>query len=216
MLKECLSLLGIAHLDLLVITHFDDDHVGAWDVVGTLRPEVWVGLPPDVRKDRFVDEFLEVGLTVTEVSSGDTHRLGSYELLVLWPTRQPLSDEGNDSSIVVELRPDIDCRVCLSALLLGDLGEQPQQILQAHAKLGGMDVVKVSHHGSSDQHHGLYRALASTVALIGVGADNSYGHPTSNILSVLLEDSEVIRSDLVGTVTLHKNEVGDIVVWSER
>jgi len=216
MLKECLFLLGVAHLDLLVITHFDDDHVGAWGVVGSLKPEVWVGVTPDVRKDRFVNEFLEAGLTVTEVSSGDTHRLGSYELLVLWPTRQPLAKEGNDSSIVVELRPDGDCRTCVSALLLGDLGEQPQRILQAHAQLERMDVIKVSHHGSSDQHHGLYRALASTVALIGVGADNSYGHPTANLLSVLFEDSEILRSDQVGTVTLHKNEAGDIVVWSEH
>jgi competence protein ComEC len=54
------------------------------------------------------------------------------------------------------------------------------------------------------------------VALIGVGADNSYGHPTANLLSVLFEDSEILRSDQVGTVTLHKNEAGDIVVWSEH
>jgi competence protein ComEC len=77
-------------------------------------------------------------------------------------------------------------------------------------------VVKVSHHGSADQHPALYRLLEARVALIGVGVDNPYGHPAPGILRVLEESSVVIRSDISGTVTLHKNDAGDIVVWSER
>jgi len=135
---------------------------------------------------------------------------------VLWPTLLPLAPSGNDSSIVIEIRADLSCAVCLSGLFLGDLGEQAQRIMQARRPSLPVDVVKVSHHGSGDQYPTLYRALRASVALIGVGAENSYGHPTASILRVLAENSVVIRSDEVGTITLHKNPTGDIVVFSER
>jgi len=215
-LKDCLSLLRVRHIDVLVITHFDDDHVGAWRVVADVTAEIWVGVTPDARKKDFVDDFLAAGIPVTEVQEGHTLGLEDAELRVLWPSQAPLAAEGNDSSIVVSLMPRPSCASCLSAIFLGDLGEKPQRILQGRHALGPTDVVKVSHHGSADQYHGLYRSLAGTVALIGVGATNTYGHPAPGILGVLTEHSSVIRSDLLGTVTLHKNPAGDIVVWSER
>jgi competence protein ComEC len=150
------------------------------------------------------------------VSEGDEATVGSYGLEVLWPPIQALSEPGNDSSVVISLVPDGTCGECVSGLFLGDLGETPQRMMQGRHALGFVEVVKVSHHGSSDQHDGLYRALASPIALIGVGAENSYGHPAQSVLDVLAETGLVVRSDHSGTSTLHKNEAGDIVVWSER
>jgi competence protein ComEC len=45
--------------------------------------------------------------------------------------------------------------------------------------------VKVSHHGSSDQSDLLYERLAAPVGIIGVGANNDYGHPTERLLAIL-------------------------------
>jgi competence protein ComEC len=60
-------------------------------------------------------------------------------------------------------------------VFLGDLGERAQQILAARERFSPVDVVKVSHHGSADQYHPLYEALGASIALIGVGAENTYG-----------------------------------------
>jgi len=80
-----------------------------------------------------------------------------------------------------------------------------------------VDVVKVSHHGSSDQYAGLYQELGARVGLIGVGADNTYGHPTDKALGFLEAlGIAAFRSDQRGTLTLGKNSAGALVVWSQK
>jgi competence protein ComEC len=69
---------------------------------------------------------------------------------------------------------------------------------------GPVDVLKVAHHGSEDA--GLGDLLDRTVprlALISVGADNSYGHPTSDTLSILAANHvPILRTDRDGTIVL--------------
>jgi competence protein ComEC len=79
-----------------------------------------------------------------------------------------------------------------------------------------VDIVKVSHHGSKDQYPELYRSLGAAVGLIGVGVENTYGHPTRDVMEVIQETGVVLRSDRVGLVTLHRSATGGIVKWSER
>lgn len=215
-LERCLDLLGVRTLDVVLITHFDDDHVGAWRSVISKTNRVVIGSPDDPRKADFVADFSRAGWTIEEVARGHTVRLGEYLIEVIWPESSATTTAGNDSSIVVALQPLPGCNGCVSAVLLGDLGELPQRILLGRAELGGVDVVKVSHHGSADQHSELYRALGAPIALIGVGADNSYGHPAAGILAVLSEHSRVWRSDERGTVTIYRDLDRGLVVWSER
>ena len=215
-LRECFGLLGVSSLDLVVLSHFDKDHVGAWQVVVGRTTEVWVG-PTDSPADlEILSGLAKGGARIVPVSEGHTGTVGSYDLEVLWPTRQPLGEEGNDSSVVIALTHGPECARCLTGVFLGDLGEKTQQMLSARIKLGTVDVVKVSHHGSGSQFHPLYRLLQARVGLIGVGADNGYGHPTASILEVIRQSASVVRSDLNGTATLHRNETGGIVMWSER
>jgi len=75
-----------------------------------------------------------------------------------------------------------------------------------------VDVVKVSHHGSADQFVGLYQTLGARV-----GADNTYGHPTTRALDILrTSGTTVFRSDLHGMVALGRNPEGKLVVWSAK
>lgn len=215
-LRQCLGLLGVSALDLVVLSHFDKDHVGAWQVLVGITTEVWVG-PIDSPGDRDIVRALEAGgARIVSVHEGHAGTIGDYDLDVVWPARAPLGAPGNDSSVVIALGHNARCSECLSGLFLGDLGEKTQQILAARMNLGTVDVVKVSHHGSGSQFHPLYRGLRARVGLIGVGADNTYGHPTQSIVDVVGESATVLRSDLNGTATLHRDETGGIVMWSER
>jgi competence protein ComEC len=170
------------------------------------------------------DEHLDIttalasaGATVLEVSAGTRLDVGDYRLRVVWPYSESFAKPGNDSSVVVLLEPTSPCAMCVSALFLGDLGEQPQRILMGRENFGALDVVKVSHHGSRDQYNGLYRKVQPELGLIGVGEENTYGHPTRGALDILEASGTLpLRSDLQGIVTVSVNGDGRLVVWSER
>lgn len=215
-LEECLALLGITGLDLVVLTHFDKDHVTGWPALVGVTRELWTGPPENEADQRIIDALVEGGATHRQVRRGDAASLGAYSLSVVWPDKAPLGSPGNDSSVVLEARGDTGCTDCLSGLFLGDLGERAQQILAARERFSPVDVVKVSHHGSADQYHPLYEALGASIALIGVGAENTYGHPAPSLLAALSPRTTVVRSDLDGTATLQRSGGGGIVMWSER
>jgi competence protein ComEC len=69
---------------------------------------------------------------------------------------------------------------------------------------GPIDVLKVAHHGSEDA--GLDALLDRTVphlAVISVGADNPYGHPTPSTLATLAQRGiPTLRTDLEGDVEI--------------
>jgi competence protein ComEC len=186
-------------------------------VIADRVDQVWVGpvLQPDHRD--IVRGLESAGATVNEVSAGNSLPFGRYRLRVVWPLTDSFADAGNDSSVVVAVEPDRPCTYCLSGVFLGDLGEEPQRILLAREDFGSLDVVKVSHHGSRDQFAGLYQKIDATVGLIGVGEDNTYGHPTQSALDILsLAGTVPLRSDEKGIITLSPGEKGQLSIWSQR
>jgi competence protein ComEC len=69
---------------------------------------------------------------------------------------------------------------------------------------GPIDVLKVAHHGSDDAGLGpLLDRIRPQLAVISVGEDNSYGHPTRGTLSTLAGH---------GVPTLRTDEGGDVVI----
>jgi competence protein ComEC len=112
----------------------------------------------------------------------------------------------NESSLVV-LAEVVSPGGRLRVAALGDLETAGQSALlrddRARAGLAGVDVVKVAHHGSAKQVSDLYLHLGARVALIGVGTDNDYGHPSPSALDVLRRaGSTVFRTDRDGDVAL--------------
>ncbi|MCY7413824.1 MAG: ComEC/Rec2 family competence protein, partial [Salinibacterium sp.] len=234
LLSACFGELGITHIDLLVLTHFDRDHVGGAEAVFGMVDTVIAG-PGDDGADRaLLRRLAETGASVLQPWRGSTGTLGDLRWSVLWPapaagtggdtgSGSPMVrggfEVGNDSSLVIEFRGIGDCASgCLSSLFLGDLGQEAQEAVMRTHSLKPVDVVKVSHHGSADQSSRLYERVAGTVGLIGVGAENSYGHPTTELLSTLQGAGTVpFRTDTDGMILLAPGvEPGTITVWTER
>jgi len=210
-LDACLADLGIAHLDLLVLTHWDADHVGGVGAVVGRADRVLVG-PADGESDRLIAALSGGGAIVEQASEGVTGALGDLTWTVLWPPRRLAGIEpGNAASLTVR----VDClRGCVSAVFLGDLGEREQARVRS---LGPVDVVKVAHHGSADQSAALYERLGASVGLIGVGADNDFGHPTERLLDILAGIGTVgVRTDEDGLILVGAGEDGAVRVWTER
>ncbi len=72
---------------------------------------------------------------------------------------------------------------------------------------GDIDILKLSHHGAQNGGTELIQHTAPDIALIGVGAENTYGHPHDDILSALGAGVEIRRTDSDGTfsVTFDQN-----------
>jgi competence protein ComEC len=206
----CLRRLGVGRVDVLVLTHFDLDHVGGATVfagrVGTLLHGPMS--PGDERTlARVAAEH------VVEASAGMSGVLGEAAWRVLWPRGSAAFPPGNDSSVVIEIGGGGVPRT----VLLGDLGAQAQQALRASGAFEGpYDVVKVAHHGSADQDAALYVAIAASVGVVSVGANNDYGHPRAEALDMLsAAGTAVARTDVNGMLLVDDAD-GALTWWRER
>ncbi|HQJ35434.1 MAG TPA: ComEC/Rec2 family competence protein, partial [Rhodoglobus sp.] len=220
LMRRCMTELGIGRVDLLVLTHYDLDHVGGAGALVGRVDRVFVGPSSDPEDDRLRADLVAGGAHVEQVSRGPTGLLGDLRWEVLWPpSRLGSIEPGNPASVTLEFQPVGECASgCLSSIFLGDLGEDAQNRLLAAGPVGTVDVVKVAHHGSRDQSERLYERLHATVGVIGVGADNGYGHPTDDLLQILARAGTIPeRTDLSGLILLAPGaEPGTVRVWSER
>lgn len=225
LLRACLDDLGITDLDLLVLTHFDLDHVGGAAAVVGRADRVLVGPPSESADEALISEFASHGSTIVRASRGLSGMIGELRWQVLWPkSRLGSVEPGNDASVAMTFIPVGECESgCLSSLFLADLGERMQNQVLAAGPLPRVDVVKVAHHGSADQSATLYQKAHATVGVIGVGADNGYGHPTGTLLDILTATGTVAaRTDTMGLILLSPGEArgsgaarGSVALWSE-
>jgi competence protein ComEC len=217
-LQHCLEQLGITRIDLLVLTHYDLDHVGGVSSVYGKVTRAIIGPPSDPGDERIASELRANGARVDQVSAGESGVLGELRWDVVWPPPRGV-EPGNPASVTITLTPVGACgNGCLSGILLGDLGQESQARLLASGRVAHVDVVKVAHHGSSDQSALLYERVRSTVGLIGVGAGNDYGHPTRKLLDILAAAStRPLRTDLDGLVLVAPGrDGGPLRVWTEK
>lgn len=209
-LRRCVEFLAIDRIDLLVLTHWDADHVGGASAVVGHVDVIVHGPLDDERSSRALDPLVAAGADAVEVTVGDRGVLGEARWRVLWPKAG--AAPGNDASVVLDLEtPEY------RGVFLGDLGEGSQQRLLASAPVGAVDVVKVAHHGSADQSDDLYLQLRAPVGIVGVGADNGYGHPTDRLLDLLERTgTAAVRTDRAGTSLLTVDDDGGFSLWTER
>ncbi|CAN5310062.1 ComEC/Rec2 family competence protein [soil metagenome] len=219
LLRRCLDELGISRIDLLLLTHWDFDHVGGTAAVFGRVTRAMIGPTDGSPASGIGAQLAQHGAVVSQVSQGLTGQLGELGWEVLWPRARLGSVEpGNDASVTLRFTGIGECASgCLSSLFLGDLGDRPQALMMAANRIGPVDVVKVAHHGSGDQNPKLYAALHATVGVIGVGLDNGYGHPTDRVLGILADSHTLAtRTDLEGMALLAPAPGGGVTVWTEH
>ena len=74
-------------------------------------------------------------------------------------------------------------------------------------------MLKVAHHGSRLQDPTLLAEVRAPVALISVGADNTYGHPAPGTLDLLqAAGSQVFRTDQRGDIAVSRTSDGTVLV----
>jgi competence protein ComEC len=191
---------GVERLGAVVATHDQSDHVGGlWELLGQMRVD---RLVQGVLGRRLLDRARESGVVPEQVAAGEELRSGRLRLEVLWPPRELLGSsaalaEPNGYALVLLARWRR-----FSMLLTADAEAEV-----APLDVGPLDVLKVAHHGSDDA--GLAALLERSrprLAVISVGDENPFGHPTPATLATLAAHRvPVMRTDLNGSVAI---EVG--------
>ncbi len=204
---------GVTRLDLLVVTHAEDDHAGgAADVLrrvdvgafldgsdGVARPAAQAAQHAAADRD----------VRIVAPDAGMVLRVGAMTLRLLHPRAEPAARHAgadpNERAIVAEL----DARG--ARVLLPADAESPVT-LPLHLT-GPVDVLKVAHHGSADDGlPALLTAVRPRIAVICVGRRNPFGHPTPQALGALRDVPTLLRTDRDGSVRLDRTDRG----WEVR
>jgi competence protein ComEC len=183
---------GVNRLNLALVTHYHDDHIGGLpsvlDAIGAqtlLLPAPLTDLP-----SRYRDVFI--------ISAGDRFKLGDAEFTVLNPIEN--SDPAENNSSLVLLADFEGVKV----LFTGDIEYETETILADDNTLVPVDVLKVAHHGSdTSSTKEFLESVQPRYAVISVGRSNRFGHPSDVVLQRLENiGSQIYRTDIHGSVTI--------------
>lgn len=207
---------GITELDYVISTHAHEDHVGGLSAVldeftvtkAVFAPEK--GADTNCYKD-FLTSVAAQELLITVPEAGDEIDIGGSSLTFI----TPLAEEApgtNNSSLVTRIVYGEN-----SFLFTGDAERAAEMlILESEADISA-DVLKVGHHGGeTSTTYPFLREIMPQLAVISVGNNNTYGHPTEEVLSRLRDaDVKVYRTDMQGHIVI-SSDGENITVTTER
>jgi competence protein ComEC len=203
---------GITELDAVLISHSDADHCGG---LKYLLERVRIGRiiisghPSDQRiYNDALESAVRLGVAIDTVRGYDT-LAGAWPARGFLYSREDSTSNGNESSLVLYLRygrTDI--------LFPGDMGPELESILRERGLLGRCKVLKVPHHGArSNNPAGLTETVRPELAVISVGGNNRFGHPSPEALENYRAcGSRILRTDQCGAAIVETD--GDGVKYS--
>jgi competence protein ComEC len=192
-------------IEIILATHPDQDHIaGLIDVLRNYKVGA-VAKTEDpsesVTYQKFKEEIEKEKAQIVEAKKGTEIKFRNKALAkVMYPffeTGDIKDNDSNSGSVVVKIEFGEN-----SFLLTGDLPKnQEWELIGSDANLNS-GVLKISHHGSKySTGRDFLEKVNPEEAVISVGKDNSYGHPSEEVLNILNEKNiTVLRTDELGDV----------------
>lgn len=212
---------GYTKIDYIFISHFDQDHVGG---ILTILQEIKVKKVIISKQgentgnyQKFLEVIKEKGIPVTIVKKGDRVKIEKEIYFdILWPTSELIQENKiNNNSLIMKMY-----YYNFSVLFTGDIEEKAEKkILETYKnekdKLVS-HVLKVAHHGSKTSTiKEFLDAVNPKIALIGVGKNNMFHHPSEEVIDELKEYGiSIYRTDERGEITIHVNRQGNFKMKS--
>ena len=203
----------IKTLDYVIISHFDEDHAtGVAQILGKIDVSSII-LTRQLEENDIYRHILSIAkekkIKLIYVKEGDVLKIGGIKISIIHPENKlMINNPMNNNSIVCKVEYN-----SFSMLLTGDIEMEAEElILRKNINLKA-DVLKVAHHGSKTSTTGEFlKAINPKVALIGVGKNNNFGHPSNEVIQRLKENgTRIYRTDENGEISITVNKKGRII-----
>ena len=211
---------GYKKIDLMFVSHFDQDHIGGlFKILEELKVEkVCISKQEEDSENyqKFLNIVKEKNIQVLVVKKGDKIVLDNNLYFdILWPNDKQIEENKlNNNAIVMKLNYNN-----FSTLFTGDI-EKPaeEKILEIYknSKILESDILKVAHHGSKTSTTDEFlNKVKPKIALIGVGKDNMFGHPSNTTIEKLEKmNIKIYRTDLNAEISICVNDKGQVSIKS--
>lgn len=201
----------VSKLEAVILSHPHTDHVTGLNYILD-RYQVGkiylTGISYDAPEyTEFQKKIIDYKIPVEKYYEGRNIYIDEVNFFAYWPKEESLntySKDINDTSLVFSLNYRNT-----SMLFLGDISAKKQDEIADTNILKKANVIKVSHHGSKTGTSAKVIEITSPeYAVISVGADNKFGHP-SQVALAMLTGQKVLRTDRDGTISFYSD--GNIV-----
>lgn len=211
---------GYKKIDLMFVSHFDQDHIGGlFKILEELKVEkVCISKQEEYSENyqKFLNIVKEKNIQVLVVKIGDKIVLdNNLYFNVLWPKDKQIEENKlNNNAIVMKLNYNN-----FSMLFTGDIEKKAEEeILETYknSKILESDILKVAHHGSKTSTTDEFlNKVKPKIALIGVGKDNMFGHPSNTTIEKLEKmNIKIYRTDLNAEISICVNDKGQVSIKS--
>ena len=204
---------GYNKIDLMIISHFDSDHVGGLlTILEEIKVEKVLIAKQEEQSEnykRFLNIVKEKNIPVIVGKRGDKINIEKDLYLdILFPESEQIEENViNNNSLVFNIHYNN-----FSMLFTGDIEEiAEKRIIEITNKSRlKADIIKIPHHGSkTSSTRELLEIVLPKIALIGVGKDNLFGHPSSETIDKLDElEIKTYRTDINGEIMINVNKSG--------
>lgn len=203
---------GLNHVDYVLATHADADHMdGLNDVMRNfkVRAALVARRPAGDRESvEFAATADKKRIPLVLIGAGDSLDFGAVRVAVLWPpaSNNVQAQSSNNDSLVLQIEYG-KRRI----LMLADIENKAESTLSREAgETLPADVVKVAHHGSrTSSTAGFVAAVRAQVAVISVGQHSMFGHPHREVVERWrAAGAEILTTGQSGTITVTTDGVG--------
>jgi len=208
-----LRTLGTTHVDVMVVTHAQSDHMGGMmrllDQVNHVN-ELWLADVPDIKRHPYIQHLIRrvhmQGGAVRWLKQGDKIHFGSINGTVLWPPAGYHPPNPNNASLTLSFNLENGKRL----LFPGDVEAEAETGMLAHG-ISPYDVMLMPHHGSmTSSTPAFVRAAMPGVAIAQTGYGNRYGFPKPKVVRRYQQAGARIWNTSHGAVIVSMKEGGGI------
>ena len=194
----------ITKIDYIMISHFDTDHCKGFEyVLENLKVKNVIISKQSETSENF-KQIMKIirkkRINLIVVQKGSKIKIDNFTTVdIISPHSENIADNMNDNSIVAKLEA-----YNFSILFTGDASEKIEKELIKEKINLKSDILKVSHHGSkTGTSEEFLKSVKPKIALIGVGENNKFGHPTEDVIKRLTENKvKIYRTDRNGEISI--------------
>ena len=208
----------VKKLDYIIVSHFDADHAqGLEAVIQNIKVKNII-VCKQASDSALYQEIMKLckkkNANIITVKRGQTIKIDKYVHFEILHPGDIMLDDGkgglNANAIVTKMYCTIKNKTT-TIMFTGDIEEKAEdELVKIYGDKLKADILKVAHHGSKTSSTAEFlKCVSPKIALIGVGKDNTFGHPNSGVLSRLENiNAKIYRTDKQGeiTVTISKNK----------